>query len=422
MKTHPSTICGLDFGTSNTTLGISQQGKIHLAKLENNKPPIRSAIYYDNHLHEFSFGQQGIDAYFENASGRLMMALKSVLGSNIMHDKTLIGKNWISYADILGHFIAFIKTKAEIEFSTELTHVVAGRPVKFHDHDLEKDKIAQNMLEDILKKQGFKEIIFQYEPIAAAKTYETTLQNEELAFIIDMGGGTSDFTIIRLDANKTVHDRKQDVLANDGIHIAGTDFDRNLSLAKIMPLLGLHSLMRGSSSDIEVPSYFYQDLTTWHKLHQLYNNKTLASLQQLQAIAYEKNLIQRLIEVIEHKNAHQLLEIVEQGKKQLSQQEQINLNLDLIETDLSTLISQTEFNNAIQTQLDAILNKIHETIRLACIKPSDITALFYTGGTTQIPLIRKEINKIFPHAKTIQGDVFGSVGAGLTIDAVEKFS
>lgn len=421
MKTNPTAICGLDFGTSNTTFGVLQNQKITLANLENNKPTIRSAIYYDNHTHEFSFGQHGINTYFDNASGRLMMALKSVLGSTIMHDKTLIGKDLISYADILGLFIAHIKTKAETEFATEFTHVVAGRPVKFHDHDTEKDQLAQNMLEEILRKQGFKEIIFQYEPIAAAKAYEKTLDREELALIIDMGGGTSDFTVIRLNSTEKKHDRKHDVLSNDGIHIAGTDFDRSLSLDKIMPLLGLHSLMQGSSSDIEVPSYFYHDLTTWHKLHQLYNNKTLAYVQQIYAVAHNRPLIQRLIKVIENKNAHELLEIVELGKKQLSHQDHIELSLNLIGEELTAQISQAEFNNAIQTQVDAILDKIHETINLAHIKPSAITSLFYTGGTTQIPLIREKINAIFPQAKTVQGDVFGSVGTGLTIDAMERF-
>lgn len=414
--------CGLDFGTSNSTIGIYQNGNCQLVATENRKKAMRSAIFYDFQLKKFFFGQEGIDAYFDTGHGRLMMALKSVLGSSLMYEKTAMYDKFITYVDILGYFIHHIKTIAETELQTELTQVVAGRPVKFHDQDVKKDLAAQNTLEQILRQQGFKEIIFQYEPIAAALAYEQQVTKEELALIVDMGGGTSDFTVIRLSPGNKMHDRAGDVLANNGIHIGGTDFDRYLSLKTIMPLLGFHSLMRGSSSNIEVPTSYYNDLTTWHKLNELYTNKTLHDIQQVYTVAYEKTLIQRLIHIIKNKQGHFLLETVENAKQRLSDQIEISQDLSFIEDTLAVNINRAVFNESIANCLDQLLATIRTTITLADIQPDDITAIFYTGGSTKVPLVRQTINNLLPKAKIIEGDAFGSVGLGLTINALQQFA
>lgn len=192
------TFCGLDFGTSNSTIGTFIRDSAKLVPLENNKPTMRSAIFCDTENKEWIYGQEGINRYLESFPGRLLMSLKSVLGSSLMDDETFIFNEFISYTHILSKFILHIKSCAEQYAETELNYAVFGRPVHFHDTDPKQDKTAQDTLENIAHKIGFKEVTFQYEPIAAALTYESTLNAEKLALIIDMGGGTSDFTIIRL--------------------------------------------------------------------------------------------------------------------------------------------------------------------------------------------------------------------------------
>lgn len=416
-----STFCGLDFGTSNSTIGVQQNGISQLVLLENDKPTIRSAIFCDGELKQWVFGQAGINRYLEHAPGRLLMSLKSVLGSSLMDDKTLIFNDYISYTAILGHFIKSLKAKAEDAAQHELTQVVLGRPVRFHDHDDEKDHIAQNTLEKIAHEVGFKDVAFQYEPIAAALAYETSIQSEQIALIVDMGGGTSDFTIIRLRPGQNAYDRSEDVLANTGIHIAGTDFDQSLSIRTIMPLLGMHTLMRGSSSDIEVPASYYFDLATWHAIAQLYQPKTLMHLRSIQSSAYRKDLIGRLIHVIQTRAGHKILNEVESAKQQLSDQDEVQLNLECIEDDLAITIQQAIFNQSIEDYLKQIVDTILKAVTIANIKPQDINAIFYTGGSTKIPLIHDMINPHFPNAAIVKGDAFGSVGMGLTIDAERKF-
>jgi len=217
--------CGLDFGTSNSTIGAAKQNTCQLIPLENNKPTLRSAIFCDTEMKRWKFGQSGINHYLEGIPGRLMMALKTVLGSSLMTDKTVIFNEYIPYTEVLRHFIQHIKTTAEHAINAELTHVIMGRPVHFDDHDQVKDAQAQNTLAAIAKAVGFKEVHFQYEPIAAAITYEMAIQKEQLALIIDMGGGTSDFSVIRLYPGEKTTERAKNVLANAGIHITGTDFD-----------------------------------------------------------------------------------------------------------------------------------------------------------------------------------------------------
>ncbi|MFZ2315815.1 MAG: Hsp70 family protein [Gammaproteobacteria bacterium] len=415
--------CGFDFGTSNSTIGvISPNNSYRLIPLENNKPIIRSAIFCDAENKEWVFGKEGIDRYLDSTPGRLMMALKSVLGSPLMNDETFIFNEYVSYADILGKFIRYIKASAEQDIQQELTHVVMGRPVHFHDTDVEKDQVAQNTLEEIALKAGFKEVSFQYEPIAAALAYETTIEAEQLALIVDMGGGTSDFSVICLRPGVNAIDRSADVLANTGIHIAGTDFDHKLSLNTVMPLLGMGGLMQGSSSNIEVPSAYYHDLTTWHTLSALYGAKTITHIKSLQAKALDKHAIGRLLKVLQNKAGHYILNSVESCKQDLSAVTTSPLDLNFIERDLEEIVTRDHFNQIIDDYLASIVNTIFETITLAKVRREDISAIFYTGGSTKIPIIHSKINPLFPNAKIVQGDAFGSVGMGLTIDASRKFS
>ncbi len=413
--------CGLDFGTSNSTIGIYQDNLCRLVPLENDKSTLRSAIFCDAELKQWVFGQSGIDLYLDGIPGRLMMSLKSVLGSSLMNEKTVILNEYVPYTHVLSQFVKHVKLQAEDKLGHELTQVVLGRPVHFHDHDLEKDQLAQNTLEQVARELGFKDISFQYEPIAAALTYETTIEKEQLALIIDMGGGTSDFTVIRLHPEVQSSDRSNDVLANCGIHIAGTDFDKKLSLDVVMPLLGMGTSMKGISNDIEVPSMYYHDLTTWHTLSGLYDPKTISHVRSIQNTAYEKKLIERLLTVLKKRAGHSILNSVEITKQRLSDNAESCMDLSFIEPDLSIMANRKLFGEMIDEDVQKIISTIRMTIETANIQFSDIDAIFYTGGSTKIPSIRNSINAIFPNAKIIQGDAFGSVGLGLTIDAKRKY-
>lgn len=414
--------CGLDFGTSNSTIGVIHNQTIKMVPLEADKPTIRSAIFFDYEADEYRFGQQGINDYLSGIHGRLMMSLKSILGSSLMQESTLIHQKSLPYKTILGYLIRYIKQQAERLTQTELTHVVMGRPVRFHDTDDKRDKLAQDTLQAIAEQEGFKQVLFQYEPIAAALAYEQSIEHEELALIVDLGGGTSDFSIIRLRPSLSQHhNRIQDVLSNKGIHIGGTDFDTLFSLKEVMPTLGLGGTMRGISNHIQIPSSYYHDLTTWHTINSLYTHQTKHAIKAIKGLAFEKKPIERLLNVIEQQQGHKILNEIEQAKCVLSDANGASLNLDFIEKHFILNVSRKTFENIIQDKVNQLIHTVLTTVQESGIKNTDIDSIFFTGGSTQIPIIREAIIQLFTSAKIVQGDVFSSVGKGLIIDAKRRF-
>jgi hypothetical chaperone protein len=414
--------CGLDFGTSNSTIGVFKNQEMSMVPLEQGRPIIRSAIFFDYEADEYRFGQQGFNDYLSGIHGRLMMSLKSVLGSSLMKEHTLIDKQLIPYTTILGYLIQYMKVQAQNMLGHELTQVVMGRPVRFHDQDDTKDKLAQATLQAIAEEQGFETVLFQYEPIAAALAYEQTLHQEKLALIVDLGGGTSDFSVIRLGPNRQAHNRIDDVLANKGIHIGGTDFDTLFSLKEVMPTLGLGGLMQGISNTIQIPNAYYHDLTTWHTINSLYTHHTKRAVQSIKHLALDKKPIERLLQVINHQQGHRILNAIEQAKCLLSQDASVDLNLTFIEADFTLHIERKTFEAIIQHKIEQLIHTVSDTIQASGVKAQEIDSIFFTGGSTQIPIVRQAITNLLPAAEIVQGDVFSSVGKGLVIEAKKQFA
>lgn len=412
--------CGLDFGTSNSTLATHHHSKTSLVALSGKSPILKSAIFFDSEINQHFIGQYGIDRYLDGGKGRLMLSLKSILGSSLLNEKIAVCGEWITYRDIIGLVIKYIKETAEKQLNTELTHVALGRPVRYHDTNDIRDKLAQDTMELIMKEQGFKEVVFQFEPIAAALDYESTISNEQLAFIIDLGGGTSDFTIIKLKNTTKKADRKADILANCGIHIGGTNFDKDLSLHAIMPLLGKGSTIRGmNGTKLEMPTSLYFDLTSWHLLNNLYSIKNINEIKDLYLVSEQKLLIQRAINVLQKKLGHYLLQAAENSKIKLSSSLTDNIDISKVEHDLQVFISRDNFESYCHNLINALKKTIETTLSTAGVHATQIDSVFLTGGTTQIPSVHHMIRNIFPNSQLITGDVYGSVGKGLAITAAQ---
>lgn len=415
----------MDFGTSNSTIGIWQNQSPLLAPLESDKTLLPSALFFDFEEDRIHFGRRAIEHYIDGVEGRLMQSLKSVLGSSLMGEKTQLKTRALSFEDILGHFIGHLKSAAERCADRPLEHIVIGRPVRFDDDSDEADRAAQDTLENIARAQGYQHIAFQYEPIAAAFDFEQQTASERLALIVDIGGGTSDFCVLRLNkARQQQLDRQGDVLANHGVHIGGTDFDRLLSLQHVMPLLGLGGEMRNSTGNhkLAIPAAIYHDLATWHTINLQYTKATLQSTQELWYFADDKAAIQRLLTVLEERLGHQIALALESGKIALSQQTETTVDLDLIERNLTTHILRQDLTRAIEGLVGKIVEGAQQTIQLAGVGTEQIDALFLTGGSTAIPSLHAAITQLAPNADIVDGDRFGSVGMGLTLDAARRFA
>ena len=188
-----SSACGVDFGTSNSTVGWSRPGQHALLSLEDGKPTLPSAIFFHDEDNEVSYGRGAIADYLAGYDGRLMRSMKSLLGSSLIDGSTEVQGRSIPFRVLLTRFIAELKRRAETAAGRDFQRVVLGRPVFFVDDDPAADQTAQDTLGEIARQVGFTDIEFQFEPLAAAFDYESQIDREELVLVIDIGGGTSDF-------------------------------------------------------------------------------------------------------------------------------------------------------------------------------------------------------------------------------------
>ncbi|PSJ62235.1 Hsp70 family protein [Pseudaminobacter soli (ex Li et al. 2025)] len=411
---------GIDFGTSNSTVGYIADGRPKLVPLEGDHVAMPSAVFYNFEDNNTYFGRRAIADYTENAEGRLLRALKSVLGSSLIHEKTRIKARYLAFSDIIGTFVAYLKERLDSELGQDIEQVVLGRPVHFVDEDEAADRDAQNQLEAAARAQGFKHIAFQFEPIAAALDYEQSVTREELALIIDIGGGTSDFSIVRVSPERArAADRKDDILASTGVHIGGTDFDRLLSVAHLMPELGYKTQTKDGKRNL--PAGYFNDLATWQRINMLYTPKAMTDLRQIRYEAAKPELVDRMIDIVANRQGHALAGTVERAKIDLTDRDDTSMTVKLTEETLSLPVTRAGLDEAIDLAVERVANTVQKTLADAGVEAQRITTLFLTGGSTAIPMLKNRLLSLFPGATVVQGDMFGSVGLGLSLDAARKF-
>lgn len=412
---------GIDFGTSNSTASVFRQGGPRLVALEGKNVTMPSAVFFNFENDRTYFGRQAVEQYTANTEGRLLRALKSILGSSLIQEKTRLKGHSIAFADIIGGFIAYLKERIEEDLGSSIDKVVLGRPVRFVDDDAAADARAQAELEKAARSRGCRHVAFQFEPIAAALDYEQRTEREELAFIVDIGGGTSDFSIVRVSPERAkASDRNDDILANAGVHIGGTDFDRLLSIAAVMPAFGLSTPTKDGKRNL--PAAYFFDLATWQRIHLLYTSKAMTDLRQIRYEAARPDLVERLIEVVRHRQGHALAAKVEQAKITLTNHDRADIVLDMLDDRLDLTISEADLTRAIATAVQRVVDTALRTLKDAGIMADRVDTLFLTGGSTAVPQLRSGILRLFPGARVVEGDLFGSVGLGLAIDAHRKFA
>jgi hypothetical chaperone protein len=412
--------CGIDFGTSNSAIALMSGNGPQLVPVEGGHLTIPTAVFFDFEANAVRFGRRAIEDYSEGSRGRLMRALKSLLGSTLILERLRIKNRAMTYADIISLFIGHLRASAQFVADREIDHVVLGRPVHFVDDNPDADAAAQDQLVAAVRGLGFRHLEFQFEPIAAALDYEQSIAGEELAFIADLGGGTSDFSVVRVSPERArAPERNQDILANAGIHIGGGDFDRLLSLGKAMPHLGYATRTRDRRR--ELPKWCYVDMATWQRINFLNDTKAVSKLRGIRTDAEQPELVDRLLYVVDQRLGHRLAAAVEQAKISLTDDPATVLTFPLRHESLQIAISRTEFENAIETLIAGIADTMRLTLSQAGIASRDISAVFITGGSAQIPAVRREIAALFPDSKIVEGDIFGSVALGLALDARRKF-
>jgi len=415
--------CGIDFGTTNSAISLYNE-EIKLVKIENNQETIPTTIFYPSKENEKPlFGRNALNKYIDGENGRFMRSLKRILGTDLMHNTTTINRTQIGFDKIIGNFISHIKTQTENQIANDIQNVVIGRPVHFCDGNIDKDAEAINTLTQIAKNTGFKNIDFQYEPIAAAFAHEQKIEGEKLAFVIDIGGGTSDFTVIKIGKNlKDKLNREDDILSNHGIRIGGNDLDKDLSINSFMPEFGMGSFYTNSlKRKLPMPKQYYFGISEWSKINSMYNLRNIRDIQSFYNQSMNKDKLERLLELYEEETAHRLLNVVEESKIELTDKDIIITKIPFLSGNPEFTISKKNFEEAITSNTDKVIDVALETVKRANIKCEDIELIILTGGSTEIPYIQNRFISLFPNAKISNNEKLSSVGLGLGYDAMRKF-
>ena len=411
--------CGLDFGTSNSTVGWLGPDGAQLLALEEGKVLLPSVVFFNLDEECTRVGRAALEDYLIGHEGRLMRSLKSLLGSRLIDGHTEVHGRLVAFRDLLAHFIRALRSRAEETAGRAFDAAVLGRPVHFVDDDEAADAEAQATLESIARAAGFRDLSFELEPIAAAYDYERTLGREALVLVCDIGGGTSDFSLLRLGPERAQRDdRASDVLSCGGVHVGGTDFDRQLSLATVMPLLGFRSLLK---SGREMPSSIYFDLATWHTINRAYTRETQGWLRELRSEIADGARHARLLRLIERRDGHRLALDVEMAKIALSNRTEHTLSLERIEPDLTCTLTQSQLEAAGAQLVARVGNTIDTVIRDAGVRPDHIESVYLTGGAGAMRALHACIALRLPRARIATGDMFGSIGLGLAVAAARRY-
>ena len=423
--------CAIDFGTSNSAIAVPDGAAgMRLVELEPGHQTMPTAVFYFVEGPELdgpprAFGRAAVAAYVDGLDGRLMRSMKSILGSNLIDQTTDVGGGrGAKYLDIVAGYLKHLKGRAERQAGATIRRAVLGRPVFFVDDDPVRDAQAQSALEAAARQVGFDDIQFQYEPIAAAFDYERSVAREQVVLVADIGGGTSDFSVVRVGPERIdVLDRKGDILANHGVHVAGTDFDRRIELAAILPEYGYGAYgpsVAGAPAR-EVPSGVYFDLATWHLINTVYSPGRVAELRSMRGFYGEARHYERLMVVVSERLGHELMARAEAAKIDVADGGATRIDLSHTERHLAAALTEQQAVDAIEIDIERIVGAAREAVTQAGLTPDQVDALYFTGGSTGLRLLANRIAAAFPSAQVARGDRFASVATGLGLHAQRWF-
>jgi hypothetical chaperone protein len=429
--------CAIDFGTSNSAVALpgagGTEGAVRLVPLEDGRPTMPTAVFYavegsDDDGPPRRYGRAAVAAYVQGVEGRLMRSMKSILGSTLAEQRTDVGGGRaVAYLDVVAGYLKQLKQRAEAVTGQPLRRAVIGRPVRFVDDDDSRDRQAQAALHEAAKRVGLEDVHFQYEPIAAALDHEQRCTREETVLVADIGGGTSDFCVVRVGPRRALRaERGDDILAHHGLHVAGTDFDRHVSLATVMRPCGYGALgpARAGEPPREVPSRVYHDLATWHLINTVYAPQRVNELRRMRDFYADPAHHRRLMTVLKERLGHALAARAEAAKIELSALPPdgvAQIDLHEVENGLACSFSEARCAEALQTDLQRIVDAAQETLRRSGLPAGRIDALYFTGGSTGLRRLVQQLAAAFPQARIVHGDPFASVATGLGVTALRRF-
>jgi len=405
-------VLAIDFGTSNSAAAVLDGGRLRRIAIEDASDTLPTAVFFPTDRGPMRVGLAAGEALISGEEGRYMRALKSVLGTGLFHEDRLIGGRRRTLADIVAAFLAHVKQRAEAKLGCSVTRVLSGRPVHFYTADPARDARAEADLKGCYHAAGFDDVQFLYEPEAASHAQHARTKPGELGLVIDIGGGTSDFSVFRVTQGKTM------VLASHGIRLGGTDFDHEVSMTHVMPLLGHGSKLTRVFGEglLPVPNAIYRELATWAKIPFLYSRETERTVEDFLKHAVEPEKIALLGQVIKNHLGHELAFAVEKGKIAVNgQSPSAEIAMGLVKQGLSAPITTGSLNAALAGFGQKLQAAMYQTLIQAKVTPDQINAAVLVGGSSLMTLVRSEVQSVLPNTRLEQADAFTAVVDGLAL-------
>lgn len=429
MASHEEFI-GIDFGTTNSAVGLAgPTGPARLAPLPGPRGGAttattwRTVLYFDPD--GVRAGSRAIDRYLETeGDGRLVQSIKSHLASASFTRTTILGRTW-TLERLVAEFLRHL-TRAAAAGGTSLgRRAVIGRPVRYWGQTSPDDEArALDRMNAAVRAAGYDEVVFEVEPVAAAARYADRLDHDELVLVADFGGGTSDFSLVRVGPGQVAGagpDGSGAILATGGIGIGGDSFDARIIDAVVAPALGRGSSYRDEMGAVTpVPAWPYTRLRRWHHLSFLKAPDTLHLLERVLRGALEPERVQRLVDLIDDDLGLPLHRAVERTKRTLSQEPAGALVLAAL--GLGAQISRDRFEDWIAEELLAIDEVVTGVLDQAGVAAGDVDRVFATGGSSLVPAVRALLAARFGEERLVGGDELTSVATGLALRARARFA
>jgi len=409
-------VLGVDFGTSNSAAAVARDGKAHMIALEQGEMTLPTAVFFDFDRKAMLIGGAAGAALLAGEEGRYMRALKSILGAPLMREKrNLLGEK-LDFIDIIARFLWQVKAAAEAQTGERYERALSGRPVRFHPDDA-RNAQAEVDLREAYARAGFEDVAFMYEPEAAALANRAVLGQGDLGLIVDIGGGTSDFTLFRNGEDNI------DILGSHGVRLGGTDFDRIVSVETVMPLLGRGSEIRHAFGDEThtAPATIFNDLATWQKIPFLYAPDSRRLAKDLLQYAVEPEKLERLISVLEDELGHDIAFAVEAGKIAVNTAGAGEIDLRVIERGLRVALGAGAVEELLAPMTLQMAEAALETVLKADSPPEAVTHLVFVGGSSLMEVTRSALGAAFPHAQVHHGSALTAIVDGLGLAAEAAF-
>ncbi|WP_299678768.1 Hsp70 family protein [uncultured Roseobacter sp.] len=407
-----STPLAIDFGTSNSAAALLRQGAVHRILIERGQPTLPTAVFFPADEGPMRIGSAAVEALIAGEEGRFMRALKSVLGLPLIQERRLISGRRRSVQEIIAAFLEQIRLRAEAQTGHRITRALSGRPVHFHSADAAKDAAAERDLRACYHAAGFEEVSFLAEPEAAALAAARGWRQGQIGLIVDIGGGTSDFTIVRQDGT---HPR---VLASHGVRLGGTDFDHALSLSHVMPSLGLGTEVRREMGPglLPVPVAPFADLATWAKIPFLYTPETRRMVAELLRLSVAPDRLGRLAQVLDLELGHDIAFAVEAGKIAANAGEKgAAIDVSFIERDLALPLTRTALSATLRPHKTTIAAALHTTVERAGLRAAEVDHVVLVGGSSLMSLVLEAVRDLCPDAEIEHAEAFTAVVDGLAL-------